>query len=104
MSMITAFEPIDIEYRRQVMGETWGHLAPKRNKKYKVKFWFARSVYNRQGTVIIKSESELPSSPWEYDAIHEMLGEFNLNDGSLYIWEGTFKNYKWTGELAEMPL
>lgn len=100
--MEEAFAPVEARYRAQVMGETWGHLAPQARTKYKGSVLFAHSVYGGDGTTVIRTDfQELPDSPWFYEGLHELAGEHRSEhgddvEGGVYLWTGYY-------ELRDIP-
>lgn len=90
--MEEAFAPIEAEYRAQVLADTWGHLAPKKNLTYNGRIVFVFGIYD---------SGEL----WFYDAVHEFLGHFTPGEpGRVYEWRGTFRNYKFKGRKPKLLL
>lgn len=45
MPWIDAFAPAEEAYREAVMRDTWGHLAPEKNKSYPGRLVFSFGVY-----------------------------------------------------------
>lgn len=117
--MEAAFAPAEAKYKQEVLADTWGHLAPLRNKTYRGHVVFAVGCFGSDdlNPTIIECELEsrdgvsLDSSPWFYDSVTDFVGEFvGIDDsgeaktGGVYRWEGTFRNYKWTGKLRRLTL
>jgi len=104
-SMDAAWAPITARYRAQVMGETWGHLAPRKNKAYRGKIVFALGCYDNgelNPTPLACEFAGLDDSPWFYDALIEFLGSFGGQAGDVYEWHGTFRNYEFKGALQQL--
>lgn len=113
-----AFAPAETRYARQVMAATWGHLAPAKNVTYRGSLTFAIGCFGSDDvnpTVLTCSFPELEDSPWLYDAIQELIDqqtEYNTPDGdkqrwdvgSVYRWEGSFRNYRWRGRFRKMEV
>lgn len=80
---------------KEVRQDTWGHLKPKPNKKYKGKMLLAYSEYS-WGLIVVSTEFEgnTANNPWFYDLlmryIERLEDEANLERGKIYKWEGTF--------------
>ena len=90
--------PIDAHNREVANQDTWGHLAPVKNTTYKGEILFCKSEYCSGSITLISSKFELNSSPWFYDAIYEFLYSFkNLEEGTVYKLNATFRNYRWWG-------
>lgn len=93
------FAPIDPANRQAALANTWGHLAPEKNKTYKGEVLFCQSAYNGGSLTLIDTKFDLESSPWFYDSINEYINSFqNLSDGVVYKINATFRNYKWWGK------
>ncbi len=120
MSMADAFAPIEAMYKAEVMADTWGHLAPKKNVLYRGRIVYAIGVFGSDrlnpATLYCELSSRkygsLSSSPWFYDALQEFLAELSWKpgeeypkrkghgeEGCVYEWVGTFRNYQWQGTV-----
>lgn len=102
-----AFAPADAAYKHAVMKETWGHLAPKRNRAYKGFVVFALGCFecgDLNPTPLECEFGSLDSSPWFYDALIEFLQSLNGETGGVYRWDGTFKNYEFIGTVRRMSV
>lgn len=104
-----AFAPAERKYRSQVLQNTWGHLAPKRNKQYTGYIVFAVGCFGSDPlnpTVIQCDFGDLDSSPWFYDALTEFVGdEANRGEaGNVYRFDGTFKNFEFEGTIRRLIL
>lgn len=116
MAWIDAMGPALAEQKRRVMAETWGHLAPKKNKAYRGRFVYAVGVFGSDDLnpmPIFCEFSDLESSPWFYDALGdfiEILRGSELDEegikhgkpGCVYEWTGTFRNYSWCGKIRQV--
>lgn len=100
-TLIAAEEP----YIRAVFNETWGHLAPKRNKTYKGKIVYAIGCYDSgtlNPTPVTVEMPGLYGGPYFYEAIHEWLQDLEerfRKENCIYEFVGSFKNYKFTGSI-----
>lgn len=96
--MEAAFAPAEMEHKNKVLKDTWGHLAPNRNKIYRGHIVFTITTYGDM-VIIDKSFVDLPDSPWFFDAMNEFVFEDwrSLPEGAVLRWEGTFKNYRFEG-------
>ena len=75
--------------RKQVMQETWGHLAPRKGQSYKGYMVYAHSGYG--DIVLIDSGFEnLSDSPWLYENMQDFIAE-NGNGSNVYRWDGRYK-------------
>lgn len=92
-------------YIRAVFNETWGHLAPKRNKTYKGRIVYAIGCYDSGHLNPTPITVELPGmddSPYFYEAINEWLQDIEeefREEGCVYEVVGHFKNYKFVGAI-----
>lgn len=99
-SMADAWAPVEEEQFRQVQRETWGHLAPKKNKKYAGRIVYAIGCFgsdNLNPTPLFCDLKGLDSSPWFYDALLEWLQEEKTEEGCVYEFVGYFLNYEFVG-------
>lgn len=107
MPWTDAFAPAENLYRQKVMEETWGHLAPKKNKTYKGRIVFATGIFgndNLNPTALLCEFKGLDSSPWFYDCMAEFLSENHGEPGGVYLFEGNFKNYVFEGEIKTITV
>ena len=102
---------IEADNRAQVMRETWGHLAPRKNKAYQGHIVMALGCYDSgylNPTPIECAFAGLDDSPWFYDHLNDFLqnlvAEANLEEGGVYRWEGTFRNYEFKGTVRRCTL
>lgn len=115
--MEEAMAPAEARYREYIMTETWGHLAPKRNKTYTGEIIWALDLYDSGylNPKVLKCElGDLPDSPWFYSAMMDFLRSLtdrpdgdnrkqeDETTGRLYIWKGTFRNYKFSGTFQQI--
>lgn len=113
--MERAFAPAEAAFREVVMQETWGHLAPKKNKTYEGRIVYAMGCYDSgelNPTVLVADFAGLSDSPWFYNALGDLLDELSWKPeraypprkghgkvGCVYEWTGTFRNYKFEGTV-----
>jgi len=104
---------LDADARRVVLENTWGHLAPKKNRTYKGRVVFAIGCYDSgelNPTPIAVELKGLDDSPWFYDALSDFLGKLcdaapvedpawrgHARQGCVFEWTGTFRNYVFEG-------
>lgn len=80
--------------------ETWGHLAPKKNKTYRGRVVYAIGCFGSDRlnpTTLVSEWNGLDSSPWFYEALHDWLGEQENAEGCVYELIGSFRNYVFAG-------
>lgn len=107
--MEAAFAPAEAKYREAVLQQTWGHLAPRRNKKYHGRIVYSFGVFDSghlNPTVLVCALADLDSSPWFYDNLHEFLDKeapkVEDNVGKVFEWKGYFRNYRWCGTFRQL--
>lgn len=113
-TMADVFAPIEAKYHAQVIADTWGHLAPRKNKTYRGFVVFAVGCFGNDElnpTVLSCEFKDLDDSPWFYDALAEFIGSPNWNvetkafpSGGVYRFDGSFRNYKFKGTFTRMKL
>lgn len=113
-TMADAFAPIEARYREQVMRDTWGHLAPTKNRTYRGFIVFAIGCYGSDElnpTVLSIDFKGLDDSPWLFDELAEFLGKPQWNTdrkrwktGCVYRFDGAFKNYKFKGRFRRLDI
>lgn len=102
-SMEDIWRPIEEANFKAVQRDTWGHLAPEENKTYKGYVLFTQTVFGEY--VIIDANFEgLPESPWLFDAMTDFIEEHAKEDGSIYRFDGTFRNYEFKGPIAKLSV
>lgn len=102
MGLSEVFAPIENKYKNEIMKATWGHLAPKKNKKYKGRVVYTAGCFGsdpHNGLVIFCDFDDLCSSPWFYDCLYEMVQNQDFEAGIVYQFDGYFKNYKFYGNI-----
>ena len=117
LNSITAHNRAEVQY------ETFGHLAPKKHKKYHGHILFAVGCFSEGQLNPMPIECEfkdLDSSPWFYDALLEFIsnppdgveGELlypggpvkHWPEGTIWRWYGYFMNYKFVGTVRKRKL
>lgn len=109
MGLAEAFAVAESHQRESVRRETWGHLAPEKDRTYKGRVLFAVGCFGSDDlnpTVIASDFEDLSSSPWYYDALHDFIGDLRRRqrrgrweEGCVYEFKGTFLNYEFDGTL-----
>jgi hypothetical protein len=107
-----AFAPAEALYRAAVMADTWGHLAPMKNRTYRGHIVFAVGCLGSDDLnptclefeLKTRGGDDLDSSPWFFDALEDFMQSFETEAGGVYRWDGTFRNYTFAGTLTRMKL
>ena len=102
-----AFAPVEAENRRIVAVNTWGHLAPRRDKTYRGHITFAVGCFGDDPlnpTALSCEFQGLDSSPWFFDAMAEFFSNLKLEPGGVYRFQGTFRNYCFRGVTHRIKL
>lgn len=103
-TMSEALAPAIAYQKEQVMQETWGHLAPKKNKTYRGTILVAVGCYDPLNPTILDCQfKELNDSPWFYEAMQEYLWKQTFEPG-VYRFTGKFKNYIFEGSIRELNI
>lgn len=117
MPWTDAFAPVEAKYREDVLQDTWGHLAPKKNKTYRGYLTFAIGCYDHGSSNPTPLKVQFPGldhSPWLYDFIHEQLQNWQNGKGRrrrtkerfavghVYRFDGVFRNYKLSGKIKRI--
>lgn len=102
MGLAEAFAPIDRANHEAVLRETWGHLAPIKNRTYRGRIVYVCGCWDSgdlNPTPIVCEFSGLESSPWLYSAVNEWLQDLPKHaEGTIYEFKGTVRNYKFAGK------
>jgi len=124
MSLANACAEIYCQYYHQIRRETWGHLAPKPNKKYKLEIVIACSEYSSGEVVVVKTEGDVPDSPWFFEDMNIWMRDISkehydkeegvfispkIKEGTVHRFIGTYVkykngNYKFLGQLTEIKI
>lgn len=102
MPWTDVFIPIEQANREIVRQNTWGHLAPKKDKRYKGRIVYAVGCFGDDPlnpTVLSCDLGNLDSSPWFFDALMDFLGKQEKKAGCVYEFIGTFCNYAFRGKI-----
>lgn len=105
-TMADAWAPVEAHYRAQVFEETWGHLAPRKNKSYRGHITFALGCFGNDplNPTVLACEIGIDSSPWFFDAMIDFLQSLKCEEGGVYRWEGAFRNYEFKGAVQRLSL
>lgn len=105
-SMADAFAPVEARYHAQVLESTWGHLAPRKNKKYRGHVVFALGCFGSDylNPTVLVCEIGLDGSPWFFEALMDFLRSLEGDEGGVYRWDGIFRNYEFSGSFRRLPL
>lgn len=103
-SMHDAWAPIEAHYRAEVFKATWGHLAPRKNKSYRGHIIFALGCFGDDALnpTVLTCEIGIEGSPWFFDAMVEFLASLKGEEGAVYRWDGTFRNYEFNGSVRRL--
>ena len=112
MSMPDVFAPAESRYRSELLADTWGHLAPRRNAKYKGHIRWALGLFGSERlnpTVLSyrlesKTAGELDASPWFYEAVIDFLQQQSEEAGTIWVFTGYFKNYEFVGDIRQIHI
>jgi hypothetical protein len=87
---------IDVYAERKaarVEKETWGHLAPEPGRAYPGTILFAEGEWG--DLVLLRANfTDLPDSPWFYDALQEWQLDQATKPGGLYRFTGTYRRFR----------
>lgn len=108
-TMAEIFAPVEAKYRAAIMADTWGHLAPKRNRTYRGFIVFAIGCFgddHLNPTPLSCDFKGLDSSPWFYDAMMDFLQSLDKgeHEGTVWRFDGTFRNYEFSGNVQQLKL
>lgn len=102
--MEEAFAPAKERYRQAVLADTWGHLAPIKDKTYKGRLVVAVGCLGSDPlnpTLLAVELGDLDCSPWFYNAVNDFISDSDIgtedNAGCIYEWLGAFRNYMFKG-------
>lgn len=100
------FAPVEALYRAKVLAATWGHLAPRRHKAYSGHVIFAVGCFGNDplNPTVLVCDIGLDSSPWFFDALTDFVASLETDEGGVYRWDGTFKNYEFKGVVRRLSL
>lgn len=112
MAWVDAFAPVEAAYHAAVLRDTWGHLAPEKDKSYPGRLVFSFGVYESgdlNPTILVcdfgEAGDELDGGPWFYRAVHDFLDRYTPGKaGCVYEWTGVVRNYRFKGKRARLIL
>lgn len=96
---------IDAHNYKEQTKDTFGHLAPEKNKAYAGRLVVAVGCFGSDRlnpTAMIVDFTGLDSSPWFYEAVREFMHKHCTEEGCLYEWNGLFHNYEFTGKFRKI--
>jgi len=73
-TFMEAFAPAEAVYKAQVMENTWGHLAPKKDVTYRGRIVYAVGCFGNDPlnpTPLVCEFKNLDSSPWFFNAMND---------------------------------
>lgn len=107
MPWTDVFAPVESRYRSEIAKETWGHLAPEKNRTYRGHIIFAIGCFGSDElnpTALECEFGKLESSPWFFDSLMGFMQSFKTEIGSVYRWDGSVRNYTFKGVLKKMKI
>ncbi len=98
--MREAYAPAEAEYRRKVLIETYGHLGPGRNKRYKGSMVFALGAWGDY--IPLSAEfADLEDSPWFFESMLGFITD-NAPEPAIYRFTGYWCNYRFVGDITRL--
>jgi hypothetical protein len=100
-----AFAETEAKYKAKVIEDTWGHLAPIKNRIYKGRIVYTAGCFGHDHlnpTALFCTFKGLVSSPWFYNAIQEFMSSQRPEEGIVYEFIGTFRNYEFNGKIKKV--
>lgn len=97
------FAPVEALYKAKVMEDTWGHLAPKKNKTYRGRIVYAIGCFGNgplNPTPLVCEFKNLESSPWFFSVMNDFIGSQKSESGCVYEFKGAFRNYEFRGTIT----
>ncbi len=86
--------------KKEIMQETWGHLAPQHGRKYTGFFTYAVGCYGGLGAEITSCKFKgLDDSPWFYDTLQEFASTLDMETGYVYRFDGNFVDGIFNGRV-----
>lgn len=87
-----------------VYKDTWGHLAPNKNMRYKARIVFAIGCYESgylNPTPICVEIEDLHDSPWLYEDVIDYLHTIGeMPEGTIWEFDGYYENRIFEGNLS----
>lgn len=99
------YAPIEERNREIVMENTWGHLAPKKGKRYTGRIVYAVGCFGsdpHNPVALVCEFYGLDMSPWFFDAMSEFIASQNNESGRVYEFRGIFRNYEFNGKVTTL--
>ena len=78
---------------RDVLQDTWGHLAPEVGRKYSGDILFT-CASDGEIVAINYDFKGLDGGPWLYEDVNEFIGEKASDRGTVYRFTGTYRKCK----------
>jgi hypothetical protein len=111
-TMAEVFAPVEARYHAQVLKETWGHLAPIKNRKYNGHITWALGCYGSDNLNPTILEAELKGSdgksldggPWLFEAMIDFLHAHSTEEGACFRFDGFFRNYEFVGSIRRLNI
>lgn len=101
-----AMTSAEFAYRKAVMRDTWGHLAPAHNARYHGWVEWSRSTFGNTHIhdfeLCSKTMGYLESSPWLFDFLQGIQAEHlsgPVLPPGIYRFEGCLTNYTLVGKI-----
>lgn len=89
--------------QKEVMQDTWGHLAPKPQRKYIGFFSFAVGCFGGLSPVITSCLfKNLDDSPWFFSALQEFVSTLDMEAGLVYRFDGSFVDGVFDGVVSSI--
>jgi hypothetical protein len=99
MSFGNALFEYELAEKRKVTEQTFGHLAPRKGTCYPCTMVFAHTCYGKWEVI----KSNLPASPWMFEAEQEFIGEV-AQDIGVYKFTGIMTNYIFKGKIERIKI
>jgi hypothetical protein len=103
MPWTDAFKPVEEMYGEKVKRETFGHLAPEKNKVYRAEILFTLGEYGDYAIIRAKIEG-LDDSPWLFDDMMDFMCEEAKEEGCVYRFHGTYRNRRFRGKVEKVDI
>jgi len=107
MSFQSACQSWELAQKEELQYATFGHLAPRKNKTYKGHIVWALGCLgddHLNPTILDFKLGSLSSSPWFFNSASDFLSTISSESGTVWRWEGTFRNYKFIGKFQQISI
>ncbi len=109
MGMADAAALIAQDQYQAVKVDTWGHLAPKKGRRYPLRMIVAVGHFDCLNPIVLRCDiaDDAGCGPWFYDSINEFISESvgsDENSGKLFEFNGHWRNYRFVGKFKVMSL